>query len=448
MGSNSQFKPLRKIAMFFVFIAALASCAFTHASESKTVPPTQAGHEKLSNAAEAYVHLGLELGQYDKDYVDAYLGPKEWHQQAKSNARPKAMLAANIAALLEQLKAMSFSEGESAVRHKALLRNVRAMDVRARMVNGEKFSFADEAWLIYDVVLPRFDFAEFDDVLSEIDALLPGEGNLASRVDAFRSSFDIPAAKLGQVIETAIAECRSRSKAHIAMPEAESFTLEYVTGKTWSGYNWYQGENISLMQINQDFPTKIDSAVRLGCHEGYPGHHVWNVLIEEELIKKKGWVEFNLYPLFSPYGLIAEGSAEVGVGLAFPEQERTEFERKILFPMAGLDAANAGLLDQINVLVGKLKYSRIAIGQLYRDGDISKQEAIEKTIKYSLVSPKRAESMMGFLEQYGAYVLNYSIGEQLIDAYIDRMSSTDDERWANFKQLLTQLSTASDLVEQ
>ena len=233
-----------------------------------------------------------------------------------------------------------------------------------------------------------------------------------------------------------------------AMPEVESFTLEYVTGKTWSGYNWYQGENISLMQINQDFPTKIDSAVRLGCHEGYPGHHVWNVLIEEELIKKKGWVEFNLYPLFSPYGLIAEGSAEVGVGLAFPEQERTEFERKILFPMAGLDAANAGLLDQINVLVGKLKYSRIAIGQLYRDGDISKQEAIEKTIKYSLVSPKRAESMMGFLEQYGAYVLNYSIGEQLIDAYIDRMSSTDDERWANFKQLLTQLSTASDLVEQ
>ena len=29
----------------------------------------------LNQAAEQYVKLGLELGEYDKDYVDAYLGP-------------------------------------------------------------------------------------------------------------------------------------------------------------------------------------------------------------------------------------------------------------------------------------------------------------------------------------------------------------------------------------
>ncbi len=400
----------------------------------------------LAAAAENYVHLGLELGQYDKDYVDAYLGPKEWREQAAS-PRSKQKLAEDISGLKAQLAGLSFDGGEHALRHKSLSRNVRAMDIRVRMINGETFSFADEARLIYDVVLPKFDFAKYDQALAKVDALLPGDGDLASRVDAFRSKFDIPKDRLEKIIGRTIDECRARTKEFITMPEQESFTLEYVTGKSWSGYNWYQGDNVSLMQINQDFPTKIDNATGLGCHEGYPGHHVWNVLIEEELIKGKGWVEFNLYPLFSPYGLIAEGSAEYGVSLAFPDQEKAKFELEVLYPMAGIDPSNAALLAQIKGLLNELRYSRIAVGQQYLDGHITRQEAVKRTVRYSLVSAKRADSSISFLEQYRAYVLNYSIGEDLIDAYIDRKSDTHAERWQQFKKLLTELSTASDLIQ-
>lgn len=81
----------------------------------------------------------------------------------------------------------------------------------------------------------------------------------------------------------------------------------------------------------------IDRAIGLGCHEGYPGHHVWNVLVENELLVGKGWVEFSIFPLFSPYGLIAEGSANFGIDLAFPGVENIEYAREILFPLAGLD---------------------------------------------------------------------------------------------------------------
>ena len=400
----------------------------------------------LSYAAETYVQLGLELGQYDKDYVDAYLGPKEWQTRAES-PRTKKKLAADIALLKAQLERMSFEKPENKVRHKALYRNVRAMDVRVRMVNGEAFSFSDEARLIYDVVLPKFDFKKYDRALEKIADLLPGTEDLASRVNAFRSTFDIPADKLESVISASINECRVRSKKFIPMPEQESFTLEYVTGKSWSGYNWYQGGNVSLMQINRDFPTKLYGAVGLGCHEGYPGHHVWNVLIEEELIKEKGWVEFNLYPLFSPYGLIAEGSAEYGVSLAFPGRERFEFEKHILYPISGLSPKRADLLEEVNLLLGDLRYSRIAIGKLYLDGDISRDEAVQRTIKYSLVSEERADSYIRFVEQYRAYVLNYTIGEDLIAAYIARQSDSHESHWSNFKQLLTELNTASDLIE-
>jgi len=429
----------RKLGVISAFLVALFLIINSAFSASNSI-------DELSSAAERYVHLGLELGQYDKDYVDAYLGPKEWQTQAQ-NPRTKKKLATDIASLKKQLAGMSFDKPENIVRHKALSRNVRAMDVRVRMVNGETFSFTDEARLIYDVVLPEFDFDLFDLALERIANLLPGTQDLASRVDDFRSTFNIPEDRLEAVISASINECRARSKKFIPLPEQESFTLEYVVDKSWSGYNWYQGNNVSLMQINQDFPTKVYGAIGLGCHEGYPGHHVWNVLIEEELIKAKGWVEFNLYPLFSPYGLIAEGSAEYGVSLAFPDQERAQFEKDVLYPMAGVSSEQASLLEDVNQLLADLRYSRIAIGKLYLDGDISRDEAIKRTIKYSLVSEKRANSYIRFLEQYRAYVLNYSIGEDLVGAYIVRHSNSHEERWSKFKQVLTELSTASDLIE-
>ena len=424
---------------FLLLLFSIFSSSVLGLDKAASAPST------LSQAAEKYVHLGLELGQYDKDYVDAYLGPKEWREQAE-NPRPKGRLVSDIAKLSQDLEEMEFSEPKQIVRHKALVKNVRAMDVRARMANGEKFSFAEEARLIYDVQLPEYDFATFDSDLAQINKLLPGGGDLAERVDTFRARFNIPKEKLAAVISAAMLECRKRSKKFIPMPEHEAFTLEYVSDKSWSGYNWYQGHNISFMQINQDIPTKIDGAIGLGCHEGYPGHHVWNVLIEEELVKANDWIEHSLYPLFSPYGVIAEGSANYGVSLAFPGNERVEFEKAVLYPLAGLDAADAELLEQINTLMDELKYSRIAIGQLYLDGDITREEAVKKTIKYSLVSKNRAETSIRFLEQYRAYILNYSIGEDLIKDYIAKRSDTEKERWAQFQTVLTELKSASELL--
>ena len=94
--------------------------------------------------------------------------------------------------------------------------------------------------------------------------------------------------------------------------------VEYVTDKSWSGYNWYKGGFHSLIQVNTDLPIFIDRAIDLACHEGYPGHHVYNTLLEKHLVRDRGWIEFSVYPLFSPQSLIAEGTANFGIEVAFP----------------------------------------------------------------------------------------------------------------------------------
>jgi hypothetical protein len=56
------------IALVFSLMALLSGCAEVVNRQSDT-------SNVLNQAAEQYVKLGLELGEYDKDYVDAYLGP-------------------------------------------------------------------------------------------------------------------------------------------------------------------------------------------------------------------------------------------------------------------------------------------------------------------------------------------------------------------------------------
>lgn len=400
----------------------------------------------LDHAAQEFVKLALQLGEYDSDYVDAYLGPPEWAAFAKENLLPREELAAAIADLYEDLDDMFVAEGESAVRHRALLRNVRAMHARMRMANGESFSFADEARLIYDAELPEYDFEDFDAALEEIDALIPGDGDVADRVDAFMESLAIPEDKVDAVLGVAIDECRRRTIEHIALPDSEGFVLEYVNGVNWSGYNWYQGDNTSLMQINTDFSLKIDRAIDLGCHEGYPGHHVWNVLVENRVLGDRGWIEFSIYPLFSPYALIGEGSANYGIDLAFPDDEKIAYERDVLFPSAGLDPEQATTLNQLNELKRKLAHSQVATAQRYLDGKITREEAIEQRRRFGLSSRERAEQSVRFIEQYRSYVLNYSLGQDIVRDYIEGQGQDSDSRWGAFERMLTELVTASDMT--
>src|SRR5690606_12016638 len=163
---------------------------------------------------------------------------------------------------------------------------------------------------------------DFDRALARLDTLLPGPGTLAERYQAFRTKVEIPSALVDTVFKTAIASCRARTLEQMTLPEGERFDLEYVTGTSWNAYNWYKGNAVSLIQVNLDFPIPVDRAVDLACHEGYPGHHVYNASLEQRLVRDRGWVEMTVYPLFSPQSFIAEGTANYGIEMVFPGAAR------------------------------------------------------------------------------------------------------------------------------
>ena len=129
--------------------------------------------------------------------------------------------------------------------------------------------------------------------------------SLSQRYDDWHNGFIVPKEKLDTVFQCAIKECRVRTLAHLSLPPNESFTVEYVTHKPWGGYNWYKGNYQSVIQINTDLPVYIERAVDLAAHEGYPGHHVYNTLLEKNLTRGRGWVEFSCLPLYAPQALVS-----------------------------------------------------------------------------------------------------------------------------------------------
>lgn len=397
----------------------------------------------LNDIAEYYVKLVLDIGQLDPDYVDAYYGPPEWQEESKKMISRPTALHDRAEALLMRLQRVRIpaSDKSSALRKIYLTKQLTAAHTRIEMLNGKTFAFDEEAKKIYDVVPPTYSASHFTKIVGELESLLPpGPGTLQQRYEAFRNQFVIPKEKLDTVFTAAINECRSRTKQYIPLPDNESFVVEYVTDKPWSGYNWYKGNAHSVIQVNTDFPIFIDRAVDLAAHEGYPGHHVYNVLLETELLKKNGWIEFCIYPLFSPQSLIAEGSANYGIRVVFTEEERIRFEKDVLFPLAGLDPSTADQYYAVQSVVAKLTYAGNEAARGYLNGTMTKDQTIAWLISYGLFEPKRAEQRIRFIEKYRSYVINYNYGQDLVQSYVEKKAgknATPAKRWKVFSDLLS-----------
>ncbi|HYU34785.1 MAG TPA: hypothetical protein VEW48_21760 [Thermoanaerobaculia bacterium] len=399
----------------------------------------------MNRIATAYVKLVLALGQHDPDYVDAYYGPPEQKTEVESQGkRPLVEIRSEATALLSELGtqppvATGPDAGLLRLRHEYLTRQLQSLVSRVDQLGGQRMTFDEESKALYDAVAPHYDESHFQGILGQLDAALPGDGPLVDRLDHFRQSFVIQRERLDPVFQAAIAECRRRTLQHMEIPPNESFEVEYVTGKPWSGYNWYKGGYHSVIQVNTDLPIFIDRAIDLACHEGYPGHHVYNALLEKNLVRGRGWPEFAVYALFSPQSLIAEGTANFGIEVAFPGPERVAFEKDKLFPLAGLDPAQAERYYAVQDLVQKLSYAGNEAARRYLDGEITHQQAVDWMKKYALYPQDRAEQRIRFVERYRSYVINYNFGQDLVKEYVERQGGTPDhpdKRWQIFEELL------------
>jgi len=443
---------VNKLILTLAIVFILVSC-----SEKKESVIQSDLELKMNNIAEDYVKLVLNIGQYDADFVDAYYGPEDWRSGLKTDltfdSTAYKELSTQTDELLNELESLGEYKADEleTLRFRYLYKQLLACKTKIFMLNGVLLPFDEETKALYDASAPVHNDEFFQSAIAELDKILPGKGDVAKRLNDFKMKFVIPTDKLDYVFNAAIKECRTRTLEHIKLPEQESFKVEYVKDKPWGAYNWYKGNFFSVIEVNTDLPIFIDRAVDLAAHEGYPGHHVYNVLLESNLAKKRNWPEFKVYALFSPQSLIAEGTANYGIPMAFPGEERIKFEKEVLFPLAGLNPDEADLFYKVLELQKNFSYSGNEAARNFLDGKWTREQAVEWLMKNALRTKDSADKYVSFIEKYRSYVINYNLGMDIVKDYIERNGGTENntaKRWELFEHLLSTPQTPGGLAKE
>ena len=263
-------------------------------------------------------------------------------------------------------------------------------------------------------------------VRAEIDRLLAGPGDLTARYAAFDRRFLVAPDRLPAVLARAIEGCRAVTREHVTLPPSEGVDVDYVRELSWSAFTRYSGGFRSRIQVNAGLPLTVDRALDLACHESYPGHHTIASLLDARF---PGRVEFLVQPLFSPQSLLHEAAASLAGRLAFPEPERIAFERDDLFPLAGLDPAEASRHVRVGRLVDALHGIESDIARQYLDGGLDFPRAAAALERDALMPS--TEATLKFLNQFRTYAATYTIGRDVLQRHLDAQPSSggDAGRW-------------------
>ncbi len=404
----------------------------TKSSQAASRNLRAAENDSMNALAERYVKLVLALGQHDADYVDAYYGPPSGGRRRKVGQRGRSSrstrdAAAVQSALVRGQAGCAVRRRLSRLRHEYLTRQLGALRARVSMLAGQEDSrFDEESRALYDAVAPTHTESEFDAVLKELESRLPGTGHAQRTAgQAFRVAVRrFPKDRLDATFKAAIEGCRSRTLAHLQLPPGESFTVEYVTNKSWAGYNWYQGNYHSIIQVNTDLADLRRSGDRSRrATRDIPGITSTTCCSRRRSCATAAGSSSRCIRCDRRSRSSRRARPTTASTSRFPRPERLQFERTVIFPTAGLDPAGVEtLLRGAELSSDRLSYAGNEAARRYLNGQFDAAAAAQWLERYGLYSPPRAQQRVRFIDQYRSYVINYNLGKDMVARYVEAES--------------------------
>jgi hypothetical protein len=357
------------------------------------------------SAAERYLQLGLRLGRHVDGLVDAYYGPPELKDEV--DAEPPADTAALVAEADELLGGLE--DGW-------LRDQVRGLRTYAGVLAGEAHSYSDEIEGCYGIRPTPPEHDAYAAAHARLEELLPGDGDLVERLESFRASQRVPNDRLIPALSELVDDLRGRTRALVELPAGERLDVEAVHDEPWWAFNYYLGDLHSRVVVNVDIPTTAYELVDLASHEVYPGHHTEHALKEQLLVRDRGLVEEAIQLVPTPQAVLSEGIAETGREIALDEDG---------------EAAVVAILRRHGVpwddRAPAVQVARRTLGRVGLDAALmiheegaSSEQAEAYVRRWALATPDRARQTIRFVTDptWRAYVITYSVGEDLCRAYV------------------------------
>lgn len=391
----------------------------------------------MSDISHAYIRLAHQIEQYQPGYIDSYYGPKSWIEGIK--ACSVIDLKHKADELASEVQKMS-----DKARRTFLAAQVRAMQTTIALLQGEKISYADEVYLLYDIKPQHVPESQFDEAIAKLDQILPGRGEITIREQTFRKTFEIPAERLRFLLKPIMYELAYRTRRLFSLPPGESFSIEYVNDQPWSAYNWYLGGYHSRIDINTDLPNHLSSLPDLVAHEGYPGHHTEHIIKEQWLWQSKRHGEHSILLINAPECVVSEGIATHARRIVMSDIEVRNWMVYDLVARAGLKGVNVEAMLALHRAKQALGAVTSNAAILYHQESASEEEVLAYMQRYGLRSRKEARKAFDFITHpnFRSYLFTYRVGSQLLEQLFKQGNSV---KW--FARLLEEPVTPSVIRE-
>ncbi len=393
--------------------------------------PRPAPSPTLDTIAESYLPLALALGERDPDSLDYATAPQQVRASVHRAYPTLDQIHRQAAQLLTQLDSLRSSADPDRTRFLTL--QLQAIDTRTAMLRGHLLPFDAEAEALFHTTrLPDTEATHRAALLKQISAMLPpspqsvpSRDTLASRYAAYDQRFLIPPAQLAAVMQAALAGCRAQTLKFIRLPPGESVQVTFTRNQPWSAFSRYEGHAHSTILLNLDLPITVDGAVELACHEGYPGHHVFNSLHDAALAQRDHRPEAQVQLTFSPESYVSEAAASYAPRLAFTLEERIAFERDVLFPLAGLNPAEAERHVRLSRLLADLSSAQPVIARDFLDGRLEFIHAEDELARQTLML--HADAVLLYLNEYRSYMLAYTDGQRRMEHFLNQPAPLNEK---------------------
>lgn len=392
----------------------------------------------LDEFGRRYLRLTLALHRHLDGYVDAYYGPPELKAEVEA-AAPPAPVA--LQAELDWLRAHLPTDDPARAKH--LAATFRAMACTLRLLAGERLDYLAEVAALYDIQPGRVDEVVFERAHQALAELLPGAGDLADRLEAWRQPFELSPEALPHALALVQAETRRRTQALVDLVPGEAVEVRLTRNQPWSAYNWYLGRARSLIEFNTDLPVSALDVLGLFAHEAYPGHHTEAQLKERHLYAERGYAETASALLHAPAAVIAEGIATTAVEVIFPNDSHYAWTAGTLLPACGRPAVDPEPLRLIAQARRELRHVSGNAALLFHTGQLNAAQVIDYLRRYGLATEQRAQQSFRFITNplFRAYIFTYTEGYDLIARAVGRLGRVE-----LFKRLLVEPLLPSDLA--
>ena len=404
--------------------------------------------------AQDYLLLALRLDQHIPGLVDGYFGPANLKADVDmEQLRSPARLAEDAVALRERLA----GEVANPVRQAWLAAQLLALATQAAALAGRALLYLEHASRCFDWRPGLTPEAELAAAAAALETLLPGRGPLADRLAAWDEALTIPVERVPAVVDWLVDRFRSRAAADFGLPDGERLTVGLVSGKPWSGYNWYDGGLRSRVELNTDLPIRAPDLIRVVAHETYPGHHLEHACKEAGLVLERRRLEHAILLINTPECLISEGLANLAERFAVPRAEEVDLLAELLARGGVAAAAGEGSARQLAARTAAMRDARARLGAIGGNAAIlrhvegrSRAAVLDYLVEVGGQSRQRAEQRLDFIEHplWRTYVLVYTEGEALLGRWLDQTSGPGPrERFARLlREPLTPSGVAADLV--